>query len=91
MNSVGVETVAKNMEWYLYPNPATTVITINISSENEPGNIKIYSTSGQLVYEQRIGQEQSEVSIDVSNFSAGMYTVMLQSGERVSTKKLIVK
>ena len=48
MNSVGVETVAKNMEWNLYPNPATTVITINISSENEPGNIKIYSTSGQV-------------------------------------------
>ncbi|MGB1041059.1 MAG: T9SS type A sorting domain-containing protein, partial [Flavobacteriales bacterium] len=89
-NSVGILAKTNKLTWNVYPNPAVDKVTISIKGSKEGGNIKIYNTTGKLVYEDKLGKEQSEISIDISNMASGVYTIMMQNGSVISSKKLII-
>lgn len=65
----------------MYPNPATS--TLNLLFKNSFLEIGIYNTLGQVVHQQKI-VSQNQLSIDVSNYQAGMYFLKIVSG---NTKK----
>lgn len=62
----------------LYPNPCTTNINVEISPDVEIDDVSIYDVSGRLVKTQNAGFE----TIDVSNFTSGVYVmkVTLENG-----------
>jgi hypothetical protein len=82
------------LEFDLYPNPARNNITVNsqfIESENT--NLRVFSASGSLIFERYLqGLQNNRISetIDVSFLSAGQYTVILQVGNQVSSKLLVI-
>ena len=77
--------VVKN-QFSVYPNPATSEITIN--SEEEIDQLTIRDITGKIL-EVRQNLSYSE-TINISGFSAGFYLLESKVGNQVSVEKLIV-
>jgi len=69
----------------VYPNPANT--KINISSQLNIDKVDLYDITGKLIL--TTNKPKSNV-IDVSAITNGMYLLKIYSGERSSTKKIVI-
>ncbi|WP_231372692.1 thrombospondin type 3 repeat-containing protein [Aureivirga sp. CE67] len=78
---------SENVRISLYPNPATDVVFIK-SSVN--GIVKVYNTLGVLVLEKEISKD-SDNELNTSILQSGMYTFEIQSDNKSSIHKLIIK
>jgi hypothetical protein len=78
----------------IYPNPTTDKITISFAATtNETVAIKIYSITGEVVYEklfQSFKTLEKLNAIDVSKLSNGIYFLSVQTDEKLMTKKIVV-
>ncbi len=78
-----------------FPNPATNLLNVSIQAKNDIKNmiLKAYNSSGQLVYNQQysVGSNRFLASVDVSNFTPGLYLFALEpeKGKPVTQKILI--
>jgi DNA-binding beta-propeller fold protein YncE len=82
--ATGVSKILAN-EIALFPNPAADFVTI---SNAFPSQVSIINVNGEVLYSAQHGYN---FVIDVSDYSAGMYFVNLQSASEVSTLKFIKK
>lgn len=76
----------------IFPNPASSSIQIMLPGDVKPENsqIRITNSMGQkMVCFMQFANRQ--VQLDVSSFSAGLYTLSIQSGDQLLTGKLLVK
>jgi hypothetical protein len=76
----------------IFPNPASTTITIQ-SMVNSPWSaVNIYSAQGALVYHSTFGIDlaSGETTFDISPFANGLYYLHLQSAEGIAIKKFQV-
>lgn len=73
----------------IYPNPATTEITIDLKSQStDINNIDIYSVLGQKLITFKM--EKKITSIDISRLTDGIYFIIITNGhERRWTEKII--
>ncbi len=69
----------------VYPNPASSILSF--STVIDSGTLYIYSLSGQKVVEREISSSLS--SINVSELSTGVYTLLLNQNGNISTTRLI--
>jgi len=65
----------------IYPNPTQDVL--NIESQQQIENLKIYNLQGQLI------KEGSQGRVDVSQLTTGLYFIQLSVDGKTSTKKFI--
>ncbi len=77
------------------PNPATetTVINYNLQS-SEKVSLMVRDMTGRIVMTQELGKQApgaQRYTLNVADFSAGMYTYTLTAGEVSLTKEMIVK
>lgn len=56
----------------------------------EKSLIKLYSISGEIVYEKENSSEKVKDAIDISNFGSGTYFISITQGKKSLSKKLIV-
>jgi hypothetical protein len=71
--------------WNLFPNPAESIITIE-SADN--GILSVYDISGRKIIEKK--KDNKQVTIDIQNFSAGVYILKFQNNEgRVGVKRVV--
>ena len=75
-----------NTEFILYPNPAKSIITI-LSQHSGAINTKVYTILGEKVIDATIDENK----LDISNLQTGAYLLKITQGNKVSTKKLIVR
>ncbi len=68
-----------------YPNPATRILNIQIASDDS--RVTIYSVDGKKVIDRKF--DKGIAKIDVTNLSAGTYTVQVQNKERIYTGKFV--
>jgi len=61
----------------LYPNPATTHITV---SPVKPGLLLIYNLLGEAVFEKQIDSRNTQVEVDLSELPAGLYLLKIKDG-----------
>ncbi|MEM8764652.1 MAG: T9SS type A sorting domain-containing protein [Bacteroidota bacterium] len=82
-----IEQVEQHFDLIVYPNPAQSVININLPAGKKYANI--YSFSGQLVHSETLFSEKGQ--INVSRFSSGLYVLVLKSdsGEILGKSKFI--
>ena len=81
--STGVNETTKE-NFVLYPNPANEIV--NISSEEEIMNVKIYDLRGQL-----ISEYIHTKNIDISMVLEGLYIVEIETKSGISFEKLLIK
>ncbi|MBK8846295.1 MAG: T9SS type A sorting domain-containing protein [Bacteroidetes bacterium] len=81
------EAVALN----LFPNPATYTLTVNFEAEDEMANLKVVNTVGQVVYQKQLSATDGiyEEQLDVSNFSNGMYLLLVETANSISRKNFV--
>lgn len=73
----------------VYPNPALD--NVNIAFNNSiSATINLLAMDGKLIQSFSCNGETSKV-LDLSNFSAGVYTLNVIAGNQVMTKQLIIK
>lgn len=85
---VGIEDVEATNLLTLYPNPATTTLSVNCGFRIEQNcELKITNTFGQLVYKSAIQNPQS--AIDISSFSNGIYFLTLTNEEQTVSRKFV--
>ncbi len=74
----------------IYPNPSNGKFTLlNRSSFNKNQSIKIYNTTGKLIYSQKHPTEQ--LLIDLSSQPKGVYILFNESDNQIVCKKIILK
>jgi hypothetical protein len=73
----------------VYPNPASNVL--NIDAGNDVRQVTLINPAGQVVYD--VVLEANKTSIDLNEFSVGVYMVQLKKadGTVLSTEKVIIK
>lgn len=78
---------------FLYPNPATSEVAVNINSDNGEYTIDVVDMKGRIVRTQSFvkGAENASVRIDVSDLARGTYFVKITSGEFKAVRKLITQ
>ena len=87
--TVGVNNIEVS-EVKLYPNPATTVVNIDVTKEVR--TITIYNALGAVVTEKNVTR-QSTVTINTANYAAGAYSVKFttENGDTFSRKFVVTK
>lgn len=72
----------------VYPNPTNGIVMISFDNPVKDGYYKLYSVSGQLMYESAI--QSSSTLIDLSRFNPGVYLLDI-SCDGISDKWKIIK
>ena len=80
------ETEAASMQ--VYPNPAVDNVTVALPAD-ATGVVTIYNLAGQLV--KSVATTDATVSVSVDDLTAGVYTVLVQTPDKVYNQRLIVK
>lgn len=81
-NSLSNNEFSNNLNFELYPNPAKSILNIDLATELK--SVEIYSLLGQKVL------SSAEKQVNVSNLSSGIYMVRVENVEgATATQKLI--
>jgi len=74
----------------LYPNPANNKINLDLRAINEPLNIRIMDLSGRIILDRKNNSSGNIESFDISQYSRGIYFMLLDNGSTQEVKKFIV-
>jgi len=78
----------------VYPNPASSFVTINVQAfEGDNAILELYDVRGITVWSRQINLDGNSrpVNINTENLSSGMYMVQLRTADRIITEKLILE
>jgi beta-glucanase (GH16 family) len=71
----------------LYPNPSNDEGIFNIRTTEQIDKIELYNTLGQLM----INKSSNPYQMDVQDVASGMYIMKIYSGNRSTTKKVMIR
>jgi len=71
----------------IYPNPVSDGFLNIINKSNKPLNISIFDMNGRKVMSEKITFD----SINISNLSTGIYSLLISNGEKSTIKKIVIK
>lgn len=83
------EAVSNDIKFTLYPNPAHTVINLNINSLVNSGTIVITDLYGKEVKRQILSMGNN--TIDIASLSKGIYMVSVITSSGKQTQKIVVE
>jgi hypothetical protein len=72
----------------IYPNPANESLSI-LLNEKEPALIEIFDQTGRRIHSQKSNTEVLKIEMNVSDFSAGIYTVKVIQANHSSSQIFI--
>jgi hypothetical protein len=76
----------------VYPNPATDNVKIKFENVEEgPAQVRIMNINGQVVLDQRINIDNTDVNVKLPDLKAGIYFVNIISEKAMLTRKLVVQ
>ncbi|HHZ66151.1 MAG TPA: T9SS type A sorting domain-containing protein, partial [Flavobacteriales bacterium] len=80
----------KEFEFNIYPNPTSGVVHFDFSEEsNRDINVTIFDISGKvLVIDDVTRSARENYSVNLSEFSRGIYYIRVHDGRTVHTKKV---
>jgi hypothetical protein len=93
-NTFGIDENGLNVGVSVFPNPNNGTFTLRLSSES---NEKVKLSIRNMVGESLVSEEQISVNgefvktIDLSNYSEGLYLMMIENNGKVFTEKILVQ
>jgi hypothetical protein len=75
-------------QWEVYPNPATTTLTVSNNSGLSVSNMELLDLNGKVLYNSTWGN-QLEKNIDIVPLQTGMYILKLTFDGQTSSKRII--
>lgn len=91
--TLGVNNQLSDAELIIYPNPSNDVVNIKITTlEATKFDLSIIDITGKVLYQESIIMNSGlgMTSLDVSQFSAGMYVVSVNSSYGLINKRFVV-
>ncbi|MCD4729319.1 MAG: T9SS type A sorting domain-containing protein, partial [Bacteroidales bacterium] len=73
-------------EFNIYPNPVSREMVVEAISFNGLSELDLVNLNGQVIHS---CQFENETTIDMSNYSSGIYLVKISNKEKSGTKKII--
>lgn len=86
LDFTGIEEAEQNI-FTLYPNPATSTLTIESTVNSPQSTVAIHNAQGQLVTLSVV--EGPQTTFDISSFSNGIYFLTLNNGEQTLSSKFV--
>ena len=84
VNVTGIEQVnGKIMGVNVYPNPASSQLNVAVETDEIGSQIQLFDMTGREVYNTTI--DRSTMSIDTRNFEKGIYTIRVNSIDKITT------
>ena len=77
----------KNNVIKVYPNPSTDIV--NISSRSNITSVSIYNYTGQLMVTSKL--DDNAFQFNAENYTAGVYTIMIETEDGITSKRLIIR
>lgn len=78
------------VELEVYPNPASSVITVNHSAASSTdASLQIFSESGKRVVTQKVPVSGFKTNINVANLASGSYSIIYTNGNEKKIKKFL--
>ena len=75
----------------IYPNPTSGEINVSFYNYNQ-SNLKIINLLGEVIYRQNISEYGNQLlTIDLSEFSNGIYILELKNDKDIINEKIILK
>jgi hypothetical protein len=87
--SIGMNELTNNNYFTLYPNPATSTLTIQTDNPSPitDCHLQIHNAQGQFVFHSSFDVHHS--TFDISSFSNGIYFLTLSNGEQTLSRKFV--
>ncbi|RYY55928.1 MAG: T9SS type A sorting domain-containing protein [Chitinophagaceae bacterium] len=80
---------AKKMSVNIYPNPATSNITVDLPS-SEASSLELYTASGVMVKRVAVAKNNAQVNVNLSTLNKGVYYIVWQAtGSKLSQSFVI--
>jgi len=90
-NVFGVNEVVKsNVNVAVYPNPAFDYVNLNLSKLEGEASIYVVNEIGVIIYREKINVGNPAYSIPLSDFKKGLYTVVVETKDKIARAKFIV-
>lgn len=76
-----------------YPNPTTEFLNIPLNNLNGAAQLNVFDATGRLVSTENVNVENNVLTVDVQNFSTGIYTFTMafENGKSSSFKVMVNK
>jgi len=88
IDHTNIETVEKNKQLSIYPNPANDIL--NIENTEIINSIKIFDISGkQIISYQNINQKK--VKLNTNHLKAGVYILQIESSSDIKKQRIIIE
>ena len=89
---VGVNNTQSNISLNAYPNPATDVLTLQISNyNNEKLMYQLYDLNGKLISSEQIGVSQTQINTATLPTATYFIDVLNQENKKVQSFKILKK
>jgi hypothetical protein len=90
--STGIANLEKEIALFqLYPNPAIDFAQLKIDfNKIQEGSIFIKNSIGQTMWQQRFNDKALSYQLEIDNWMAGIYFVMIQTEAGLKTEELII-
>jgi len=86
LNTSGINENNNSEIFSVYPNPSSGIFTV--TSQEEITTIEIYNVLGEKIYKSEM--RDKKYAIDLSGKAKGIYFVRIQSGDKISTQKILL-
>ena len=87
-NAVGIGEVSEGVQMRLFPNPATGIVVL--VSDAAVRQVSVVDATGRTNFSLPVDGEQ-HVCLDLSQLSAGLYLVRMQTSQGIATRQLILR
>ena len=87
--TTGIENTATDQAFALYPNPASTSITITGNNSNAPVDYAIYDVLGNKMSQGSLSDKSG--TVNTSSYTTGMYFAKLQSGQKETALRFLIE
>ena len=85
-----VAEVSNTFTFAAYPVPATNTLNLQWSQDESVENITLVNALGQTLLEVQPAKAENKITLDISQFSFGVYIVTAQSRGVVVTKRILI-
>jgi hypothetical protein len=75
----------------VYPNPTTGILNIIIKETTSPVVLSVMNIQGQLVYNEKLSDNNTIKQLDISGFPKGIYFLKFMNDDIVKVAKVMVE
>ena len=79
------------MSFSMLPNPAHDHVVIQFDNVTQGATLRIHDMSGRVLFEKRLTDGALSIHVPVEDFSSGLYSVRLHSGNRGAVLPLMIQ